>query len=96
MENRSLNITTFLQHPDEPYTVIMYRKNSTRIYSVVEEMPEYPGGKESVCQLSGNESWFIRHKQKKENLEGVVAVQFVVEKTNESPHLHGLYVAPVS
>lgn len=79
MENRSLNITTFLQHPDEPYTVIMYRKNSTRIYSVVEEMPEYPGGMKA----------FVNHlkrklvyppQAKKENLEGVVAVQFVVEK----------------
>lgn len=44
MENRSLNINTFLEHPEEPYTIIMYRKNSTRIYSVVEQMPEYPGG----------------------------------------------------
>lgn len=79
MENRLLNITTFLQHPDEPYTVIMYRKNSTRIYSVVEEMPEYPGGMKAFVN-------YLRRKlvyppqAKKENLEGVVAVQFVVEK----------------
>jgi TonB family protein len=79
MENRLLNITTFLQHPDEPYTVIMYRKNSTRIYSVVEEMPEYPGGMKAFVN-------YLKRKQvyppqaKKENLEGVVAVQFVVEK----------------
>lgn len=79
MENRSLNITTFLQHPDEPYTVIMYRKNSTRIYSVVEEMPEYPGGMKAFVNYL-KRKLFYPPQAKKENLEGVVAVQFVVEK----------------
>lgn len=79
MENRSLNITTFLQHPDEPYTVIMYRKNSTRIYSVVEEMPEYPGGMKAFVNYL-NRKLVYPPQAKKENLEGVVAVQFVVEK----------------
>ena len=79
MENRSLNITTFLQHPDEPYTVIMYRKNSTRIYSVVEEMPEYPGGMKAVVNYLKRKLVYPP-QAKKENLEGVVAVQFVVEK----------------
>lgn len=79
MENRSLNITTFLQHPDEPYTVIMYRKNSTRIYSVVEEMPEYPGGMKAFVNYQKRKLVYPP-QAKKENLEGVVAVQFVVEK----------------
>lgn len=79
MENRSLNITTFLQHPDEPYTVIMYRKNSTRIYSVVEEMPEYPGGMKAFVNYLKRKLVYSP-QAKKENLEGVVAVQFVVEK----------------
>lgn len=79
MENRLLNITTFLQHPDEPYTVIMYRKNSTRIYSVVEEMPEYPGGMKAFVNYL-KRKLFYPPQAKKENLEGVVAVQFVVEK----------------
>lgn len=79
MENRSLNITTFLQHPDEPYTVIMYRKNSTRIYSVVEEMPEYPGGMKAFVNYLKRKLVYPS-QAKKENLEGVVAVQFVVEK----------------
>lgn len=79
MENRSLNITTFLQHPDEPYTVIMYRKNSTRIYSVVEEMPEYPGGMKAFVNYLKRKLVYLP-QAKKENLEGVVAVQFVVEK----------------
>lgn len=79
MENRSLNITTFLQHPDEPYTVIMYRKNSTRIYSVVEEMPEYPGGMKAFVNYL-KRKLIYPPQAKKENLEGVVAVQFVVEK----------------
>lgn len=79
MENRSLNITTFLQHPDEPYTVIMYRKNSTRIYSVVEEMPEYPGGMKTFVNYLKRKLVYPP-QAKKENLEGVVAVQFVVEK----------------
>lgn len=79
MENRSLNITTFLQHPDEPYTVIMYRKNSTRIYSVVEEMPEYPGGMKAFINYLKRKLVYPP-QAKKENLEGVVAVQFVVEK----------------
>lgn len=79
MENRSLNITTFLQHPDEPYTVIMYRKNSTRIYSVVEEMPEYPGDMKAFVNYLKRKLVYPP-QAKKENLEGVVAVQFVVEK----------------
>lgn len=79
MENRSLNITTFLQHPDEPYTVIMYRKNSTRIYSVVEEMPEYPGGMKAFVNYLKRKLVYPP-QAKKENIEGVVAVQFVVEK----------------
>ena len=79
MENRLLNITTFLQHPDEPYTVIMYRKNSTRIYSVVEEMPEYPGGMKAFVNYLKRKLVYPP-QGKKENLEGVVAVQFVVEK----------------
>mgnify|MGYP003296189529 FL=1 len=79
MENRLLNITTFLQHPDEPYTVIMYRKNSTRIYSVVEEMPESPGGMKAFVNYLKRKLVYPP-QAKKENLEGVVAVQFVVEK----------------
>lgn len=79
MENRLLNITTFLQHPDEPYTVIMYRKNSTRIYSVVEEMPEYPGGMKAFVNYLKRKLVYPP-QAKKENLEGVVAVQLVVEK----------------
>lgn len=79
MENRLLNITTFLQHPDEPYTVIMYRKNSTRIYFVVEEMPEYPGGMKAFVNYLKRKLVYPP-QAKKENLEGVVAVQFVVEK----------------
>ena len=79
MENRLLNITTFLQHPDEPYTVIMFRKNSTRIYSVVEEMPEYPGGMKAFVNYLKRKLVYPP-QAKKENLEGVVAVQFVVEK----------------
>lgn len=79
MENRLLNITTFLQHPDEPYTAIMYRKNSTRIYSVVEEMPEYPGGMKAFVNYLKRKLVYPP-QAKKENLEGVVAVQFVVEK----------------
>lgn len=79
MENRLLNITTFLQHPDEPYTVIMYRKNSTRIYSVVEEMPEYPGGMKAFVNYLKRKLVYPPQAKKK-NLEGVVAVQFVVEK----------------
>ena len=79
MENRLLNITTFLQHPDEPYTVIMYRKNSTRIYSVVEEMPEYPGGMKAFVNYLKRKLVYPP-QAKKENLEGVVAVKFVVEK----------------
>ena len=78
MENRSLNITTFLQHPDEPYTVIMYRKNSTRIYSVVEEMPEYPGGMKAFVNYLKRKLVYPPQAKKK-NLEGEVAVQFVVE-----------------
>ena len=57
----------------------MYRKNSTRIYSVVEEMPEYPGGMKAFVNYLKRKLVYPP-QAKKENLEGVVAVQFVVEK----------------
>lgn len=82
MENRSLNINTFLERPEEPYTIIMYRKNSTRIYSVVEHMPEYPGGMKAFINYLKRKLVYPP-QAKKEKLEGVVAVQFVVEKDGE-------------
>lgn len=79
MENRSLDINVFLQHPEEPYTVRMRRKNATRIYSVVEQMPEYPGGMKAFMRYL-KRNLVYPPQAKKDKIEGVVAIQFVVEK----------------
>lgn len=88
MENCYLDVNKFLQNPDEPYLINMIRKGADRIYSNVEQMPEYPGGMKAFFQ-------YIRRKARTAELaeqtqkEGAVIVQFVVEKDGSitSPHI---------
>ena len=44
MENKYLDIESFLQNPNQPLEIRMTKKGADRVYHVVEKMPEYPGG----------------------------------------------------
>lgn len=79
MENRSLDLNLFLQHPEEPYKVVLYARSSTHVYTSARQMPEYPGGMQAFMN-------YLKHRLKyptqarKEKREGMVIVQFIVEK----------------
>lgn len=82
MDNQSLNIGLFLQNPEEPYHITMLPKNLGKIYNVVEQMPEYPGGRKAFM------TYLKRHlkypaQARKEKRQGVVVVQFIVEKDGD-------------
>lgn len=49
------------------------------IFTVVEEMPEYPGGKNAMYEFMG-ENIKYPEKAKKEGISGTVFITFVVEK----------------
>lgn len=82
MENRYLEIQPFLTHTDGPYTIMMRPKGSGRIYSTVEQMPEYPGGMKAFFNYIDRK---LRPAQLAEEtgVEGVTVIQFVVEKDGE-------------
>lgn len=82
MENRYLEIQSFLTHTDGPYTIIMRPKGSGRIYSTVEQMPEYPGGMKAFFNYVDRK---LRPSRLAEEtgIEGVTIIQFVVEKDGE-------------
>jgi len=50
-----------------------------QVYHIVEEMPEFPGGQDSLYSFIGKN---VRYPEKlmKEKLQGVVYIQFIVEK----------------
>lgn len=79
MENRYLEIQSFLTHPDEPLAISLKAKGSDRIYASVDQMPEYPGGMKAFFN-------YVKRKLHPSQLaeetdrEGVVMIQFVVEK----------------
>ena len=81
MDNQSFSIEHFLQR-DKDNVITMKRKNSYEIYSSVQNMPEYPGGMKAFHQyLDKNLEYPAQAKKRK--IEGVVVVQFVVEKNGE-------------
>ena len=57
----------------------MQRKSSSRIYASAEQMPQYPGG------MKAFQNYLKRNlkyppQAKRDSIEGVVAIQFVVER----------------
>ena len=77
--NLSLPISRFLTNRDDEHIIRMYPKSGSVVYSSAETMPEFPGGMKGFQQyLSKNLEYPA--KAKKAKLEGVVVVQFVVEK----------------
>ena len=79
MENKYLDIESFLQNPNQPLEIRMTKKGADRVYHVVEKMPEYPGGMKAFFN-------YIRRKAHTTELaeetqkEGAVMIQFIVEK----------------
>lgn len=79
MENKYIDYEAFLQNPDRPLEIRMVKKGADRIYHVVEQMPEYPGGMKAFFN-------YIKRKARTSELaektkkEGAVMIQFVVEK----------------
>ena len=58
------------------------RDNEGEIFMIVEEMPEFPGGEEGMWSWIGQN---IRYPEqaKREGIQGVVVVNFVVDKTGK-------------
>lgn len=83
MENQSLSIQPFLQNTSEPYPIRLQPKGSNRIYTSVEEMPEYPGGMKAFQEYLDRKITYPE-ALKKNKTEGIVIIQFVVEKTEVS------------
>lgn len=79
MENRSLSIQPFLQNTTEPYPIRLQPKGSNRIYTTVEEMPEYPGGMKAFQEYLDRKLVYPE-AARKNKIEGIVIIQFVVEK----------------
>ncbi len=81
-ENLSLGINLFMQRPGEPSLITMFQKSSDKVYSVVDKMPEFQGGMKAFQDyLSRNLKYPTQAKKAKK--EGVVAIQFIVEKDGQ-------------
>lgn len=79
MDNLSIPIQQFLQYPNEPLPITMYAKSSVRIYASAEQMPEFPGGMKAFTRYVKRNLKYPE-RAKRDSLEGVVAIQFVVER----------------
>lgn len=79
MENKYLDIETFLSRPDQPLEIRMTRKGADRIYNAVEIMPEYPGGMKAFFNYIKRKAHTTELAEKTKK-EGAVMIQFVVEK----------------
>ena len=79
MNNQTLPLSFFLTHAEEGAIIVMEQKNHYRIYNSVENMPSYPGGMKALQQYLDKHLTYPE-KAKKAKLEGVVVVQFIVEK----------------
>lgn len=82
MENLSLDITRFQQYGDEPLPITLTPKGADRIYRSVEQMPRFPGGMKAMRNYMKKHLEYPE-QAKKTGIEGVVVVQFIVEKNGE-------------
>lgn len=78
MNNLSLPITYFFKG-EENFTIKMEHKNGWKVYSSAEIMPSFPGGMDAFQRYLTNNLEYPA-KAKKAKKEGVVIVQFIVEK----------------
>ena len=82
METLSLEITRFLQFGEEPLPIVMPKKGSDRIYRSIEQMPRFPGGMKAMRNYINRNLQYPKQAQNA-GIEGVVGVQFIVEKNGE-------------
>ena len=79
MENKYLDIESFLQNPNQPLEIRMTKKGADRVYHVVEKMPEYPGGMKAFFNYIRRKAHTTELAEKTQK-EGAVMIQFIVEK----------------
>lgn len=82
MENLSMTVSPFLINQNEAYNIVMRKKSGEKIYSNVEKMPEYPGGMKYFKRYIDRNLKYPE-EAKKNKIEGVVVMQFVVEKNGD-------------
>ena len=82
MENLSMTVSPFLMNQNEAYNIVMRKKSGEKIYSNVETMPEYPGGMKYFKRYI-DKNLKYPELAKKNKIEGVVVMQFVVEKNGD-------------
>lgn len=82
MENLSMTVTPFLMNQKDAYGIVMHKKNGDKIYSSVETMPQYPGGMKYFKRYIDRNLKYPE-EAKKNKIEGVVVMQFVVEKNGD-------------
>lgn len=82
MENLSMTVSPFLINQNEAYSIVMRKKSGDKVYSSVEKMPEYPGGMKYFKRYIDRNLKYPE-EAKKNKIEGVVVMQFVVEKNGD-------------
>lgn len=82
MENLSMTVSPFLMNQNDAYSIVMRKKSGEKIYSNVETMPQYPGGMKYFKRYIDRNLKYPE-EAKKNKIEGVVVMQFVVEKNGD-------------
>lgn len=82
MENLSMTVSPFLMNQKDAYPIVMRPKSGDKIYSNVETMPEYPGGMKYFKRYI-DKNLKYPELAKENKIEGVVVMQFVVEKNGD-------------
>ena len=79
METLTMKVDAFIRNADEALIVTLHDRNSDLIYNIAEVMPEYRGGMKNFVKYLNHVAAYPEEKQKS-GVEGVVVIQFVVEK----------------
>ncbi len=82
MTNQSFPIQHFFTPEEEGTLVVMQAKGQQKVYSSVEKMPSFPGGMKAYREYLDHHLEYPK-KAKEAQIEGVVVVQFIVEKEGE-------------
>lgn len=85
----NLPISFKLDNKDKGLTIINVIDDTDSIYTVVEVMPEFPGGNEALFSYISNNITYPK-EAKKEGVQGRVFLSFVVEKNGEVSHVKTL------
>lgn len=82
MENLSMTVSPFLINQQDAYNIVMRKKSGEKVYSNVETMPQYPGGMKYFKRYIDRNLKYPE-EAKKNKIEGVVVMQFIVEKNGD-------------